>query len=67
MEHLELYKRRDELSGTPSQIINQIHDENIATDNMLDKRIQSLFKRKEFIKLCENLVLAGDGASQVRM
>ena len=67
VEHMELYKHNDGLSGTPSQIINQIHDANIATDNLLDKRSQSLFKRKEFIKLCENLVLAGDGASQVRM
>ena len=67
VEHMELYKHNDGLSGTPSQIINQIHDGNIATDNMLDKKSQSLFKRKEFIKLCENLVLAGDRASQVRM
>ena len=67
VEHMELYNHNDGNSGTPSQINNQILDANIATDNMLDKRSQSLFKRKEFIKLCENPVLAGDGASQVRM
>ena len=67
MEHRELYKRNDCDPGTPSQCNNETLDANISSDNMLDKRSQALFKRKEFVKLCENLVLAGDSASQVKM
>ena len=67
MEHTELYKWNDGNIGTSSQINNQAIDADISTDNMLDKRSQSLFKRKEFVKLCESQVLAGDRASQVRM